>query len=195
MVSAVQCPGALPSAARRDLTPHLGVPEQPVEEAGGSWRFKVSEPMGTRPGSFPAAPGRAECFPGGWGRRPTRWPPKPLLSRFSRVRLCTTPSTAAHQAPRSLGFSRQECWSGLPFPSLGQNKTMAQNGEGRLRAVHSASRCSSRERASTPAPSRDTWGHGEGLRAPVQVSLSLPQESTGLKCYSLSCCLLCLLLI
>ena len=41
----------------------------------------------------------------------------PLLSRFSRVRLCATSETAAHQAPPSLGFSRQEHWSGLPFPS------------------------------------------------------------------------------
>ena len=40
-----------------------------------------------------------------------------LLSRFSRVQLCATPSTAAHQASLSLGFSRQEHWSGLPFPS------------------------------------------------------------------------------
>ena len=40
-----------------------------------------------------------------------------LLSRFSRVRLCATPETAAHQAPQSLGFSKQEHWSGLPFPS------------------------------------------------------------------------------
>ena len=40
-----------------------------------------------------------------------------LLSRFSRVRLCATPQTAAHEAPLSLGFSRQEHWSGLPFPS------------------------------------------------------------------------------
>ena len=39
------------------------------------------------------------------------------LSRLSRVRLCVTPETAAHQAPLSLGFSRQEHWSGLPFPS------------------------------------------------------------------------------
>ena len=38
-----------------------------------------------------------------------------LLSRFSRVRLCATPQTAAHQAPPSLGFSTQEHWSGLPF--------------------------------------------------------------------------------
>ena len=40
-----------------------------------------------------------------------------LLSHFSRVRLCATPQMAAHQAPPSLGFSRQEHWSGLPFPS------------------------------------------------------------------------------
>ena len=40
-----------------------------------------------------------------------------LLSRFSRVRLCVTPETAAHQAPPSLGFSGQEHWSELPFPS------------------------------------------------------------------------------
>ena len=40
-----------------------------------------------------------------------------LLSRFSRVRLCVTPEMTAHQAPPSLGFSRQEHWSGLPFPS------------------------------------------------------------------------------
>ena len=40
-----------------------------------------------------------------------------LLSNFSRVRLCATPETAAHEAPPSLGFSRQEHWSALPFPS------------------------------------------------------------------------------
>ena len=40
-----------------------------------------------------------------------------LLSRFSRVRPCVTSQMAAHQAPPSLGFSRQKHWSGLPFPS------------------------------------------------------------------------------
>ena len=42
-----------------------------------------------------------------------------LLSRFSRVCLFATPWTVARQAPLSLGFSRQESWSGLPRPSLG----------------------------------------------------------------------------
>ena len=40
-----------------------------------------------------------------------------LLSCFSHVRLCVTPWTAAYQAPPSMGFSRQEYWSGLPLPS------------------------------------------------------------------------------
>ena len=40
-----------------------------------------------------------------------------LLSRFSHVQLCATPETAAHEALTSLGLSRQEHWSGLPFPS------------------------------------------------------------------------------
>ena len=40
-----------------------------------------------------------------------------MLSHFSRVGLCVTPETAAHQAPPSLGFSRKEHWSRLPFPS------------------------------------------------------------------------------
>ena len=40
-----------------------------------------------------------------------------LLSRFSCGRLCASLQTAAHQAPPSLGYSRREHWSALPFPS------------------------------------------------------------------------------
>ena len=40
-----------------------------------------------------------------------------LLSRFSRVWLCVTPWTAAHEAPPSMGFSSQQYWSGVPLPS------------------------------------------------------------------------------
>ena len=38
---------------------------------------------------------------------------------FSCIRLFATPWTVAHQAPVSMGFPRQEYWSGLPFPSPG----------------------------------------------------------------------------
>ena len=36
---------------------------------------------------------------------------------LSRVQLLVTPWTAAYQAPPSMGFSRQEYWSGVPLPS------------------------------------------------------------------------------
>ena len=49
--------------------------------------------------------------------RPTICDPMLLLSHFSHFRLCATPQTAAHQTSPSLGFSRQEHWSGLPFSS------------------------------------------------------------------------------
>ena len=67
---------------------------------------------------------RCEAAPGdvgkaGWDRKVIRQPALgkfllllPLLSHFSHVRLCVTPKTAAHQAPPSLGFCRQEHWSG-----------------------------------------------------------------------------------
>ena len=41
------------------------------------------------------------------------------VKSLSRVRLFATPWTVAYQVPPSMGFSRQECWSGLPFPSPG----------------------------------------------------------------------------
>ena len=44
---------------------------------------------------------------------------KVKMKSLSCVRLFATPWTVAHQAPPSMGFSRQEYWSGLPFPSPG----------------------------------------------------------------------------
>ena len=46
------------------------------------------------------------------------WKWKNKVKLLSRVWLLATPWTAAHQAPPSMGFSRQEYWSGLPLPSL-----------------------------------------------------------------------------
>ena len=43
---------------------------------------------------------------------------KVKVKSLSCVRLLMTPWTAAYQAPPSMGFSRQEYWSGLPLPSL-----------------------------------------------------------------------------
>ena len=45
----------------------------------------------------------------------SKW--KVKVRSLSCVRLLVTPWTAAYQAPPSMGFSRQECWSGVPLPS------------------------------------------------------------------------------
>ena len=45
------------------------------------------------------------------------WKWKVKVKSLSHVRLLATPRTAAHQAPPSMGFSRQEYWSGVPLPS------------------------------------------------------------------------------
>ena len=46
------------------------------------------------------------------------------VQSLSRVRLFTTPWTAAHQAPPSMGFSKKEYWSGVPLPSQESSKLL-----------------------------------------------------------------------
>ena len=65
------------------------------------------------------------------------------VKSLSRVRLFTTPWTAAYQAPLPMGFSRQEYWSGVPSPSPKEPKShdwkqrcSIKNGLGSLRAGH-----------------------------------------------------------
>ena len=48
----------------------------------------------------------------------TVWNLKVKVKSLSRIRILATPWTAAYQAPPSMGFSRQEYWSGVPLPSL-----------------------------------------------------------------------------
>ena len=50
------------------------------------------------------------------------------MKLLSRVWLFATPWTVAYQTPPSMGFSRQECWSGLPFPSPKLPKETANSG-------------------------------------------------------------------
>ena len=59
-----------------------------------------------------------------------------LLSHFSCVWLFATPWTVAHQAPASMGFSRQEYWSGLPFPSPLKCTAWTQSPNCRMILVH-----------------------------------------------------------
>ena len=53
-----------------------------------------------------------------------------MLSHFSRVRLFATPWTGAYQASLSMGFSRKEYWSGLPFPSPMNSRPLNNSGLG-----------------------------------------------------------------
>ena len=46
------------------------------------------------------------------------------MKSLSHVQILATPSTAAYQGPSSTGFSRQECWSGVPLPSLNKNASL-----------------------------------------------------------------------
>ena len=52
---------------------------------------------------------------------------KVKVKPLSHVRLLATSLTAAHQVPPSMGFSRQEYWSGLPFPSPGEDYSQPLN--------------------------------------------------------------------
>ena len=52
------------------------------------------------------------------------WKWKVKVKLLSHVRLLVTPWTAAHQAPLSMGFSRQDCWSGVPLPSPKTNRSL-----------------------------------------------------------------------
>ena len=70
-----------------------------------------SPPSSPFPGILQARTLVAISFSSAW-----KWKVKVKL--LSHVRFLATPWTAAHQAPPSMGFSRQEYWSGVPLPSL-----------------------------------------------------------------------------
>ena len=54
------------------------------------------------------------------------WKWKVKVQSLSHIRLLATPWTASHEAPPSMGFSRQEYWSRVPLPSLPMQQTQAQ---------------------------------------------------------------------
>ena len=56
-----------------------------------------------------------------------RGPPSTGVLSFSRVQLFVTPQATVRQVPLSMGFSRQESWSGLPFPLQGIFPTQGLN--------------------------------------------------------------------
>ena len=103
-------PGDLPNPGIKPRSPALHEDFLPSEPPGKLQNIGV--------GSLSLFQGIFQTQESTWGLLHCKWilyhlshQGSPLLSRFSCVRLCTTPETAAHQAPPSLGFSRQESWS------------------------------------------------------------------------------------
>ena len=83
-----------------------------------------------------------------------------MLSHFSRVQLCVTLWTAAHQAPPSMGFSKQEYWSGVPLPSPLITLSLLQNVQGLWRAP------------STLLFEEEYWGAGVGAERLIFMFLA-----------------------
>ena len=100
---------ATPWTVTRQAPPSMGFSRQEY------WRGLPFPPPGDLPdtGIKPVSPALAGGF------FTTEPPERPLLSHFSRVPLSATPRTVARQAPPSMGFSRQEHWSGGPHPLPG----------------------------------------------------------------------------
>ena len=100
-------------------------PPEPQKEKGAAWWTEPRPgPEAPAPncGLLPGAPGLCSEKPGKLlALRPCMngFHPRTALSRCSRVQLFGTPWIAAHWAPLAMGFSRQEYWSGLPFPPPG----------------------------------------------------------------------------
>ena len=86
---------------------------------------------------------------------------------LSRVRLFATPGTVAHRAPLSMGFSRQEHWSGSPFPPLGDLPNPG------IKLVSLASPALA-DGSSAPEPPGKQAGRPHGLYARPEVSVLSP---------------------
>ena len=86
-----------------------------------------------------------------------------MLSRFSHVQLFMTPWTIAHQAPLPMGFSRQEYWSGLPWPPPGCHLYM----DGLVGSEVKVSARNAGDPGSIPGSGRSP---GEGNGNPLQYS-------------------------
>ena len=86
---------------------------------GHIYIYSLCDPIDDSPPGFPV-PGILQARTLEWVATSfsNAWKWKVKMKSLSHVRLFATPWTAAYQAPPSMGFSRQEYWSGVPLPSL-----------------------------------------------------------------------------
>ena len=131
-------PGDIPNPGIEPRSPSLQADSLPAEPPGKPMllllllsRFRcvwLCDPMdGSPPGS--PVPGILQARSLEWVviSFSNAWKWKVKVKSLSRVRLYTTPWTAAYQAPPSMGFSRQEYWSGVPLPSPREAHTFSQS--------------------------------------------------------------------
>ena len=96
--------------------------------------------------------------------------------------LCLTLWTVAHQAPVSMGFSRQEYWSGLPFPSSGNEHTSLASPAlgGRFFTTSTTCCCCCLSRFSRVRLFETPWT--VALQVPVSMGFSRQEYWSGLPC-------------
>ena len=104
-----------------------------------------------------------------------KWKVKMKVESLSHVRLFVTPWTAAHQAPPPLGFSRQEHWSGLPFPS-----PMHESGKWKWKGSSSVRSDSSPPHGLQPTRLLCPWDFQQEISSNFQYS----NKNTGVSCHS-----------
>ena len=92
------------------------------------WCLILCDPMDGSPGGSPV-PGILQARTLEWVAISfsNAWKWKVKVKSLSLVRLLVTPWTASYQAPPSMGFSRQECWSGVPLPSARNQRSNCQH--------------------------------------------------------------------
>ena len=119
-----ECWSGLPFPSPGDL-PDPGIePRSPALQAGALPSELPGKPWNTQKNYTKKDPHDPDNHDGVLTHLEPDWGLKSLLMKvkaklLSRVQLFGTPWTVACQAPPSMRFSRQECWSGLPFPSPG----------------------------------------------------------------------------
>ena len=101
------------------------------------------------------------------------WKWKVKVKSLSRVRLFATPWTAAHQAPPSMGFSRQEYWSGVPLPSPKGKHNMTYYSTKSKKSCFDLLTASNEEAALWNVHKPSGWGNGEsgGSTAPRRATV------------------------
>ena len=113
-------PGDLPNPGMEPRSPAVQVDSLPTVPPGKPMNSRVDRLSLLQGNSQLKNQTRVSCIAGGFFASWTTWEALKVsfeVQSLSRVQLFVTQWTVAYHAPLSIGFSRQEYWSGLPFPS------------------------------------------------------------------------------